>query len=472
MQNGFLAKYFKKLMWNKLTYYKIKPTKFGVWIIFLACFLLFSAQNTGNNLLYLVCSSVFTAILFALFDTLISIIGFKAELVYPKITLIGENLSIICKIAKIKTISRYFLRFEDSWLESIKKGYDGYLRKDLVFDKRGRYEIKNLSIIKPSMLDIFYFQYTFPDFVIYAVEDLQNGSNKHFIKESEKEQNVKYYGRDGEFYAHELYQEGDDASHINWTVSARSNEEWVAVRERDYEELRKSQEYNERVKSLKLPFEKYEIVGKSYKDFSNASLMKELNPFVFRLMILLALLVCFGVYNIGFLHNLIPGISLILIIFAIKGKAINSKFHKYIYYSSLIVASYILYKNFTPNAPLKIVLLLEFSILILALQYITMINIRNILSSLTLIFMILLGIAAMNVNSAFPAIFLPFLILTSMILTFFRVNIVSTDAVAKNKFSTSPKGIKGTLALLIIFAFLWVPFFYLIPRTNSYGLAS
>ena len=459
-------------MWNKFANYKIKPTKFGIWVIFLACFLLFSAQNTGNNLLYLVCSSVFTAIIFALTDTLISLIGFKAELIYPQITLIGERVNIICKIAKVKSFARYFIRFEDSWLEKIEKGYDGYLRKDLIFNKRGRYEIKNLSIIKPSMLDIFYFQYTFPDFIIYAVEDIQNGSNKKFIKESETEKNVKCFGRDGEFYAHELYQEGDDASHINWTVSARSNEEWVAIRERDYEELKKLQEYNERVKSLKLPFEKYEITGKSYGDLSKASLKKELNPSVFRLMLLLALLVCFGVYNIGFLHNLIPWISFIFIIFAIKGKAINPKFHKYFYFSSLIVASYILYKNFAPNAPLKIVLLLEFSILILSLQYITMINIRNILSSLTLIFMILLGIAAMNVNSAFPAIFLPFLILTSMILTFFRVNLVSTDAVAKNKFSTSPKGIKGTLLLLSIFAFLWIPFFYLIPRTNSYGLAS
>ena len=459
-------------MFKNKAKYRIKPTKFGLWLIFLTLFLLFAAQNTGNNLLYLVCSSVFTAILFGLTDIIILAIGFKAELVHPDTSLIGEQISILCKIAKNTFINRYYLRFEDTWLEKITKDSEGFLRKDITLLKRGRYEFKNLSVFVPSMLDIFYYQYVFPDIVIYAIDDFDTGTNKKFYKNSELKVNTQTYGRDGEFYSFETYQEGNDASHINWTVSARSNEEWVEIREKTNEEIKILDKYNEKLKSLREPFEKYEIHGKEYKDLSEASLKKDLNPMVFRLMLLLALLVCFGIYNIGYLQKSIPWLAAIFVIFAIKGKAVDIRLHKFIYFSTIFVAFYIIGKGFIANSPAKIVLLLEFSLLILLLQYITMVNLRNILAALTLVFMIFLGIAAMNVNSAFPVFFLPFLVFTSMLLTFLRVNLVSTDATVKNKFSANPKGITGTVFLLIIFTLLWIPFFYLIPRTKSYGIAS
>ncbi len=459
-------------MSNKKTKYKIRLTRLGIWLVFLTIFLLFSAQNTGNNLLYLVCSCIFTAIMFGLGDILSVTVGLKAKLVYPDISFIGQKVYIICKIAKNNVINRYYLRFEDSWLEKIAKGDEGYLIKEFVPNQRGCYEFHNLSIFIPGMLDIFYCQYVFPEIVIYAVEDYNNGNEKIFSKNKEQNQFNKGYSRDGDFHSFELYQENDDASKINWVVSARSNEEWVTLRENTNDEKKLLEKYSEGLKNFRIPFEKYEFEGKNYKDLSEISLKKELNPFVFRLMLLLALLVCFGIYNIGYLQSLIPYIAIIFAAFAIKGKAINGKIHKYIYFSSLFVAFYIIGKSFWGNTPAKIVLLLEFSLLILLLQYITMISIRNIIGALTLVLMILLGIAAMNVNSAFPILFLTFLVLSSMLLSFLRVNLVATDAVVKNNYSANPKGISGTIFLLIVFTLLWIPFFYLIPRTKSYGIAS
>ena len=377
-------------MSNKKPKIKIRFTNFGYWLLFLAFFLLFSAQNTGNNLLYLVCSCVFTALGFGLVNLCLSLIGFKAELLYPTITSVGQTVSIICKIEKNNFFPRYYLRFEDTWLELIERSSDGYLRKDITFDQRGNYKFKEFSIFKPSMFNLYYFQYVFPDFSIYAIDNFSSGFDISIGKDKNYEGTTKSYNREGEFYAHEVYQEGLDASFIDWNISARSKEDWIVVREKTDEEKKKSEKYKETMKSLSLPFEEFEIQGKKYKDLAQASLKKELNPFVFRIMVLLAILVCFAINTIGYLQNIIPWVALLFVIFAIKGRPINVKFHKYIYYTCLVVAFYILYKSLIPNAPVKIVLLLEFSLLILVLQYITMVNIRNILGALTLVFMILL----------------------------------------------------------------------------------
>ncbi len=460
-------------MSNKKPKIKIRLTNFGYWVLFLGFFLLFSSQNTGNNLLYLVCSCVFTAIGFGLVNLCTSLIGFKAELIYPSITNVGQTLSIICKIQKNNYFPRYYIRFEDTWLELIEKGNDGYLRKDIIFDKRGTYLLKEFSIFKPSMFNFFYFQYIFPDFTIYAIEDTSIGSDLTTESNSQKNDGtVKSYNREGEFYAHEVYKEGLDASFIDWNISSRSNEDWIITREKSDEQSKIFEKYKESIKNLSIPFETFEIQGKKYKELFQASLKKELSPYVYRLMVLLAILVCFGINNIGYLQNIIPWVALLFLAFAIKGSPLNIKYHKYIYYSCLIVAAYILYKCFLPNSPARIVLLLEFSLLILVLQYITMTNIRNIFGALTLVFMVLLGIAAMNVNSAFPAIFLPFLVFASMLMAFFRVNLVATGAIVKNKFSISSKGITDNIIILLLFILIWLPFFYLIPRTNIYGYSS
>ena len=456
---------------------KIRLTNLGKWLLFLAFFLLFSAQNTGNNLLYLVCSCIFTAICFGLTNVWFSCHSFKAEIIYPKTVQLGQNFDLVCKIAKNSILTRYYIRFEDSWLEVLKRGQNGYLSKTFCFDRPGKYIFKNFTILKPGMLEIFYCYYTFPDFVIY-VDDFSDTFEQDNTKLKEKNKvSIKSLGREGDFYSLKAYKDGEDASLINWVVSAKSSEEWVVLREKEDEE-KKNTAYSDKVINNKIytpkldNLECFTIQGKDYKEIFGEGLKKDLNSFVYRIMILLALLTCFGVYNTGFLQGLTSVLAVFFVIFGIRGKSLNKPYHNFIHILCVGVGLYILLKAYSPNSPPRIVLLLEFSVLTLALQYLTMTNIRSLLGALTLVFMIILGIAAMNINSAYPAIFLPFLIFTSMILTFFRVNLVSSESNIKNSYAINPRGIGGTIALLIIFTFLWIPFFYLIPRTNSYGIAS
>ena len=455
---------------------RLRLTNLGKWLVFLALFLLFSAQNTGNNLLYLICSCIITALCFALTNILFSGRSIDAEIIYPKIVNVGQSFDIVCKLLKNDILTRYYMRFEDSWIESLKRGSSGFFRKTLSFDKRGKYIFKNFSIIKPSMLDIFYYQHTFPDFVIYAEDRVNNFNQSNSLIQSANRNLIKKLGREGDFYSLEAYQDGEDASLINWVISAKSTEEWVVIREKEDEQKEAAPNHKSLNKKQSAPdldsLESFIINGKTYNNLFTEGMGKGLNSFVYRIMILLALLTCFGVYSTGFLQSLAIVLSLFFLILGIKGKAISKKYHKYIYILSLGIGLYILLKTFAPNSPVRIVLLLEFSVLILALQYLTMLNIRSLLGALTLVFMIVLGIAAMNINSAYPAIFLPFLIITSMILTFFRVNLVSSDEFIKNSYATNPRGIFGTIFLMVVFSLLWIPFFYLIPRTNSYGIAS
>ena len=461
-------------MLNKKPQKRIRLTRFGKWLVFLACFLLFSAQNTGNNLLYLVCSCILTSFIFSFIDLIMSMRGFKAELYFPKIAQYGQQIEIICKIEKLNYTNRYFVRFEDSWLEIMKKGNDYYLKKTLRLDRLGNYLFKDFSIIKPSMLDIFYFQYVFPEFSIVTIYDYDN---KDLFVSSNKNENEKIYNsyeKDGDYYAFDQYQEGMDASYINWSVSARSDKDWVAIREKESNKntRKTSLEDKQDNNSAKILEENIEIKGKTYNEIASESLKKELNSSIYRIMVVLALLACFGIYSTGFLQNLIYVLTALFIVLGLKGSSLKTKSNNYAYFSCIIVAVYILIKMAISSSIPKIVLLLEFSVLILFLQYLTMKNIRNIFGALTLVFMILLGIAAMNINSAFPAVLLPFILLSSMIFAFLRINLVSTESKVRNKFAVYPRGVLGTLFLFIVFTFLWIPFFYLIPRTTSYGIAS
>ncbi len=455
----------------------LKLTNLGKWLLFLALFLLFSAQNTGNNLLYLICSCIITAMCFAITNVLFSGRTIKAEIIYPKIVNVGQSFDIVCKVFKNDILTRYYMRFEDSWIESLKRGNNGFFRKTLSLDKRGKYIFKNFSLIKPSMLDIFYYEYTFSDFVIYAEDRGNNYNQSNSLIRAVNQNSERKLGRDGDFYSLKAYQDGEDASLINWVISAKSTDEWVVVREKSEDDegktVLKNKILSEKHTSPDLnSLDCFFINGKTYNNLFSEGLRKNLNSFVYRVMILLALLTCFGIYNTGFLQGLSMVLAIFFLILGIKGKAVSKEYHKYVYILCVGIGMYILLKTFAPNAPARIVLLLEFSVLILALQYLTMLNIRSLLGALTLVFMIILGIAAMNINSAYPAIFLPFLIITSMILTFFRVNFVSSDESIKNSYAINPRGVFGTIALLFIFTLLWIPFFYLIPRTNSYGIAS
>ena len=455
---------------------RIRLTNLGKWLLFLALFLLFSAQNTGNNLLYLICSCIITALCFGIINVCVSGRSMNAELIYPKIVKIGQMFDIVCKLNKNDFITRYYMRFEDSWIETLTRGNNGYFRKTLSLDKRGKYTFKNFSLIKPSMLEIFYHQYTFPDFVIYAEDRVDKDRQDNGLINSADSNFIKKQGRDGDFYSLKVYQEGDDSSLINWVISAKSSEEWVVEREVQVDtsfntnsnKLLREKQSSPDLNSL----ESFDYNGKTYNELFSDSLRKNLNTFVYRIMILLALLTCFGIYSTGFLQGLAAFLAVFFVLLGIKGRAVSKEYHKYVYILCGGIGLYILIKFFSPNSSARIVLLMEFSALILALQYLTMLHIRSLLGALTLVFMIILGVAAMNVNSAYPAIFFPFLILTSMILTFFRVNLVSSEETIKNIYAINPRGIMGTIALLLIFSLLWIPFFYLIPRTNSYGIAS
>lgn len=463
-------------MLNKKPKVKIRLTGIGKWLLFLAFFLLFSAQNTGNSLLYLVCSCIFTTLFFSLVETIVSKITLNAELSFPEVICTGQEAEIICKILPNNSFNQYHLRFENSYLEHVKRNNSGYLKNNILLEKAGKYTFKNFSVIKLGMLGIFYNQLVFPEFMIYAVDNFNsNGFGIATTNKGPNELIQRNSSRNGEFWSQELYHEGEDTSKINWIVSARSMNEWIIVRsdsELDREIALKTENQESNSAAGELSFEHYDIFGKNFSDYRKEALKKNLNPLIYRLLSLIELLVCVGVYSTGFLQNSLPWIFTVIILLGLKGNAFAVKYHKAIYYSCLIVASYILLKSLSPKAPINIVLLLEFSLLILILQLMTMNNIRSTLAGLTLMFMIILGIAAMNVNFAFPAIFLPFLILAAMTLSFLRYNTISSVKNTENKLSLSSRGLKGTILLIIVFILLWVPFFYLIPRTTSYGIAS
>ena len=462
-------------MLNNLYKSKVRLSAIGGWLTFLAIFLLLSAQNTGNNLLYLVSSCVFSGLFLALVEALYSKNTISVELNYPKLVEVGENAEIICKITNRRKISSYFFRFENSYIEKLSPSANGYLRTSIPLKKTGRYAFKGLSIYQPGVLGIFYIKTILPEFSISSVDKLTSGGYpaERFLGKASYNDICHSDGREGDFWSQELYQDGDDSSKINWTVSARSLDEWVIVRTQseDFKEPKRNSQEPSQAR-VEPPNTHETVLGITYSAIIRNAQLKELTPFTYRLISSIALVACIGVYNTGFHPSLLAWIFSLIILFGIKGSPLPASTHRAVYYSCFIPAIYALSKSLMPGASSRIILLLEFSLTIMFLQLVTMKNIRNAFACLTLVLMIILGIAAMNVNFAFPIIFLPFLILASTVLSFFRYNIVSTSKASQNIFAISPKGLRSTILIFIIFLLLWIPFFYLIPRTSSYGIAA
>lgn len=216
-----------------------------------------------------------------------------------------------------------------------------------------------------------------------------------------------------------------------------------------------------------------EIVGQGAIEAIRGSELFDVSPRLYRLLILLSISSFASVWTTGYLRELMMGLSLPLLLMLFFGRGLFN-YPRLIQIGSVVVLLYSL-SVYRGNYP-GVVVLIEFATLILFLHLQILTNSIAVAGVLILTLMLILAVAAMNVNFLFPLSLFPylfFLFLTLQKLVAQRHQKIN----ASNPFYTPERGnytLGATRKFLVAagFLFLWIALFYLIPRSESFGLAS
>lgn len=198
--------------------------------MFLAVFLAFAAQNTGNNLLYLMSSCFMTCILVAVFLSLRNLAGISAAVSLPDFCFVGEAAVLRCTIAENGSRTRHFIAFEDDFSCSLPAGGNLILTSRFFPEKRGLMKIGRLRVFSFFPADLFITYIDLPpcEIVIGPKPALPPSVVETGSVEGLFEKHLP--GKEGDYWMQTLYCDGQDASMINWSISARSNHEWVLLK--------------------------------------------------------------------------------------------------------------------------------------------------------------------------------------------------------------------------------------------------
>lgn len=193
---------------------------------------------------------------------------------------------------------------------------------------------------------------------------------------------------------------------------------------------------------------------------------------LFRWLVLLTFFSYSAIWTTGYLRTLLPYVFAVLIFAVFRGKAVDGA--KPI--AGILSIAALAYAIWQRTGPVPgVIILLNFASIILLLQILMLDDNRSAAGALVLSMMIILAVAAMNVNFIFPMVLVPYLIVFYRILREFAL--IRHRGICNYSFSSNPhfsyagKMLSGLL-IFLIFLFFWLVIFYLIPRNESFSIAS
>ena len=147
--------------------------------------------------------------------------------------------------------------------------------------------------------------------------------------------------------------------------------------------------------------QKFLIYGQSRDVLYSSAARLEVSALAFRLVVFMAFFAYLAVYSTGYLRPLLGIFSLPLVVLVFRGRPLVSPLAVMV--SQLVSVISLLYALWHRTGPVPgIVVLIEFTSIILLLHIATMKNLRAVYGGLILSLMIILAVAAMNVNFIFP----------------------------------------------------------------------
>ncbi len=217
------------------------------------------------------------------------------------------------------------------------------------------------------------------------------------------------------------------------------------------------------------------ITGKSRAEIRGAPTGKPLDRIIFRLALCLAALAFLAVYSTGFLRGMLLALMPPIVYLFWRGQGLKPGiFDPLAGIASVVALGSALYQRSGP-AP-GVVLLIEFTSVILLLQLFKLRTLRDVNGAMILSLMIVLAVAAMNVNFIFPLVLMPYILNLFLVLRwisgFRHRGVASANVSVWPGMGSLRRQLAGFLVSLALFVFVWLALFYFIPRTESLGLAS
>ena len=209
---------------------RIRLSRSGKILLFLGIFLLFAAQNTGNNLLYLMSSSFFASLLWGAFISWRNISGLKVELMLPDFYFAGQKDTIRCRIEDTAGRPHFFLGFEDDFAEFLPGHSFIMLKSDLIAGVRGNHKVVGFRVFSSYPVDLFICACEIVPTSLFVGPRPSSRVPEVFNREDGGVFDQLLAGKEGDYWMQKPYQEGEDAMLINWSISARSFTEWVLIK--------------------------------------------------------------------------------------------------------------------------------------------------------------------------------------------------------------------------------------------------
>ncbi len=217
-----------------------------------------------------------------------------------------------------------------------------------------------------------------------------------------------------------------------------------------------------------------EIAGRDSSVFSRTNGSLPVSGSFFRLLVILAAIAYGAVWSTGYLRGLIEILAIPMVLAAIIARPLPAG--RILLQLGSVMALLQAVAGRSGSMP-GVVLLLQFAGLVMFLQILVVDCLRAAYGVIVLSLMVILAVAAMNVNFVFPLVLIPYVLVFYLVLR--ELAILRHQAIASSPIKLSksnPLGWSriavGTLVSLLIFGFLWLVMFYLIPRTSSFGIAS
>ncbi|GAB4281721.1 MAG: hypothetical protein Kow0029_26930 [Candidatus Rifleibacteriota bacterium] len=163
-----------------------------------------------------------------------NIMGLEVFLEVPEVVYAGEEASIKCVVRETGGRNHYAIAFENDLIKQILPNDEVRLNSRFVADARGVYQTAEFSIFSYFPIGLNAVSILIPSQKIFigprCARLLPDVIDREIGGAIQKYQ----AGKEGEYWMQKIYQYGEDASLINWNISARSDVEWVLVKAQNF----------------------------------------------------------------------------------------------------------------------------------------------------------------------------------------------------------------------------------------------
>ena len=179
--------------------------------------------------------------------------GLAVELDVPSPVFVGENLVIRAKLEDVFFRSHSLIGIGDKYFRSIGIKQNFCLRFNKLAEKRGKFILKDFEIFSFFPINIFYISANLPVKNFWVAPAPAKVHSEKLLGGIGSGIELNSHDKEGDYWMQKQYSPGEDASLINWSLSAKSNFEWVLVKK-----LQRGISCNVRFSLEALPLEDFE----------------------------------------------------------------------------------------------------------------------------------------------------------------------------------------------------------------------